>query len=116
MAIEDKNIDLLLSYFSSVVEIPIKLEETKYYRPLDRLIIPKKQYNLEFYFTIAHELGHKQNNRLLLAIYNILPIKGIQILLEKDANKKALKYIEPHFIQEYINFSDKNLRTYINLY
>ena len=110
--ITNKDIDLLLSYFKDVRQIPITIEQSKYYRPLDRLIIPKLEYTNQFYFTIAHELGHKQNDKLLLFLFRIFPIKAIQIMLEIDANKKALKYIHSELVDDFKEFSNNNLKTY----
>jgi len=103
-------INSLISQFKEVRYLDIQLCEAKYYRPADRLIFPANfDFDKETYFAIAHELGHKQNSKWLLFLFDLVPIKLFQIFLEIDAHARAL-FITKDL--EYIRFSVRFLFSY----
>jgi len=107
------DIEPLLPQFKEVREVNIHPLESKYFRDFDRLIIPQKQNNLLFFFIVAHELGHKHNNKALIWLFEATRLKIFQIALEYDAYRKSRHLIEDKYKKLYHEFSMDNFKSYL---
>lgn len=107
------NIDALLSKFTKVSHFNIKPLDSRYFRNYDAILIPPKKHNLLFYFIVAHELGHKYNNKALVFMFEFTKLKLFQVLLEIDANRKAREYIRTEHLVLFDAFCKDNLSSYL---
>lgn len=114
--LEEIEIDVvtLLNGFNHVVQADnVKPLESRYFRKFDRLLIPRVKNNLLFYFIVAHELGHKHNNKVLIWLFETFQLKAFYLLLEKDAIKKGERYVRKEYLALYREFSEFNFKSYL---